>query len=488
MATETAEQIMQQKDVALKVRIITSTGKEAFIPEAALEEFKKSLRGKVIYPKDADYDQARKIYNAMIDKRPALIARCAGAADVVASVNFARKNNLLVAVHGAGHNVAGNSVCEGGIVIDLSAMKGIRIDLSERTARVEPGLTWGEVSQELQTFGLAATGGFVSTTGVSGLTLGGGLGWLLRKHGLAIDNLLSVDVVTADGRLLSASATKNEDLFWGVRGGGGNFGIVTSFEFKVHPAGIVLAGMVLHPVTKGREALRFWRDFAVKSPEEFTEGALLFNAPAELPLPDVLHQNSVLGLGGVYTGSLETGEEALRPLRQFGPPAADIIQPMPYSIAQTLPDFLWPRGFHNYWKSSFLNELSDGAIDTILEFYTKAPSRQTVVVIEHTGNGAMNRIGDDETAFGHRDCPFNFLITSVWTDPKDSEANIKWTREFWEAMKPYMTEAVYVNYMGDEGEERIKSAYGEEKYNRLVTLKKKYDPTNLFCLNQNIKP
>jgi len=457
------------------------------ISESTLQEFRTGLRGQLLLPKDVGYDEARQIHNAMIDKRPAMIVRCAGVADVIAAVNFARKNELLLAVRGAGHNVAGTSLCDDGMVIDLTQMKGVRGDPAARTARVEAGATWGELNHELQVFGLAATGGYVGTTGVSGLTLGGGLGWLVRKHGLALDNLLSVDLVTADGRLVTASSTDNEDLFWGVRGGGGNFGIVTSFEFKVHPAGVVLAGLVLHPLSRGAETLRFWRDYERTAPEELTNGALLFHPPADLPVPDVLHKEGIVGLGGVYCGSLEVGEHVLRPLRGFGPPAADIFQPMPYSAAQAMADFLWPAGRYNYWKSGFLKGLGDGAIDTILASYARVPSLRTVVVLEHNGDGAMNRVSDDETAFAHRQWPYNFLVMSAWTSPAESDANIRWTREIWEAMQPFLAEAVYVNYLGDEGEDRVRAAYGS-KYGRLVALKTKYDPTNFFRTNQNIRP
>jgi len=469
------------------VRIVSNAGVETLIPKEIVDDFKNSVRGTLISPRDAVYDEVRKVHNGMINKRPALIVQCICVTDVIASVNFAAKNNLLVAVRGAGHNVAGTALCDGGIVIDLSKMKAIRIDPTRGTARVEAGVTWGELSHDLQLFGLAATGGYVSTTGVSGLTLGGGLGWLLRKHGMALDNLLSIDVVTADGKLITADATQNQDLFWGMRGGGGNLGIATSFKFKVHPAGTVLAGLVLHPVSQGKLALQHWRDFSDKSPMELTGGALLFHPPAELPLPPVLHQEGVVAMGGVYAGSLDIGEQALRPLREFGPPTADLIQRMPYSAAQTMADFLWPRGFHNYWKSNFLKELSDDAIDTLLKFFAIAPSRQTVVVLEHIGNCAMSQVSDDETAFGDRNVNFNLLVTSLWTDPADSEVNIHWTREFFDAMKPFMSSAVYVNYMGDEGEERVKQSYGK-KYERLAQLKQKYDPKNMFRTNQNITP
>ena len=458
------------------------------VGERVIEEFEATLRGELIRSGDEGYDEARVVYNAMIDKHPGILVRCAGVADVISAVNFARTNSLLVAVRGVGHNVAGNSVCDGGIVIDLSCMKGMRIDPVARTVRTEPGLTWGELNHDLQTFGLAATGAFVSTTGISGLTVGGGLGWLVRKHGLALDNLLSVDIVTADGRLLTASPTQNEDLFWGLRGGGGNFGIVTSFEFKIHPAGIVLAGLVIHPAARAKEALQFWRDYEATAPEELTAGALLFHGPTAPILPEPLHGAPVVCMGGVYTGLIENGEQALRPLREFGPPTADIFQPMPYSAAQTMADFLWPPGFHNYWKSSFLADFSDGAIDTIVAFFDACPSSLTIVFVEHNGHGAMDRVGEQETAFGHRSWPYNFLVTSMWSDPADSEVNIQWTREFWEAMQPFMADAVYVNYLGDEGEARVRAAYGPAKYERLVALKTKYDPANLFRLNQNIKP
>ena len=495
MVTENAEiniadleQVNVDEKITSGLQLVTGDGEKISLPKALIEAFTASVRGKLVAPNDTNYDEYRKVHNAMINKRPGLIVRCAGVADVIVAVNFARAHRLLLAIRGAGHSVAGSSVCEGGIVIDLSDMKGIHIDPVARVMRVEPGVTWGDVSHELQAFGLAATGGFVSTTGVSGLTLGGGLGWLVRKHGLALDNLLSVDIVTSDGKFITAGLDQNQELFWGIRGGGGNFGIITSFKFKVHPVDKVLGGLVLHPIANGKKALQFWREFNTNVPEEMTGGALLFNAPAELPLPEVLHQDAIVAMGGVYAGELNTGENVLRPLRSYGPPVADIFQPMPYSAAQTMADFLWPRGVYNYWKSSFLRELSDVAIDTILRFFSNTPSQKTVVVLEHLGDSAVSRVADEETSFGHRNYPVNFLVTSIWTHPDESEANIRWTREFWGAMKPFLADAVYLNYIGDEGEERIQAAYGMAKYNRLAALKKKYDPGNLFCLNQNIRP
>jgi FAD/FMN-containing dehydrogenase len=457
------------------------------IAESALQAFRASLRGQLVLPKDAEYDSTRKIHNAMIDRRPAAIVRCAGVADVVAAVNFARQSDFLVAVRGAGHNIAGTSLCDGGLVIDLSRMKSIRVDAARRTVRVEGGATWADLNHELQVFGLAATGGYIGTTGVSGLTLGGGLGWMVRKHGLALDNLLSVDIVTADGQVLTASATENPDLFWGVRGGGGNFGVVTSFEFKAHMAGIVWAGLTMHPATRAANVLRFWREYECSAPEEVTNGALLFHPPAELPLPDVLHRDGIIGVGGVYCGSLDAGEKALRPLREFGPPTADTFDKIPYSQAQVMADFLWPAGQLNYWKSSYLKELSDAAIDTIVARFATVPSRRTIVVLEHNGDGAMSRVDENTTAFGHRRWPYNLLVTSIWGSPSESDANIRWTREFFDAMQPFLADAVYVNYLGDEGQERVRDAYGV-KYERLVALKNTYDPTNFFRMNQNIRP
>ena len=453
----------------------------------AIQGFKAALRGQSFCPGDAGYDDARKIHNAMIDRRPAIIVRCAGVADIIAAIQFARSQGMPSSVRGTGHNVAGTSLCDGGLVIDLSAMKGIRVDPAARTARVEPGVTWAELNHELQAFGLAATGGFVGTTGVGGLTLGGGLGWMVRKHGCALDNLLSADVVTADGRLLTAGPSENADLFWGIRGGGGNFGIVTSFEFQVHPAGTVLAGLVLHAESKGPEILRFWREYELTAGEEMSNSALLFTAPPELPLPESLRQGPIVAVGGVWVGPLEAGEQALRPLREFGPPAADIYQSMPYSAAQSMADFLWPRGLYSYWKSSYLKSFSDGAIDTMLAFYSKSPSPRTVIVVEHDGDGAFSRVPEDATAFGHRNWPYNLVVTSLWTDANDSDANIRWTREFWQAMRPFLADAAYVNYLGEVDEEGIRAAYGR-KYERLAALKAKYDPANFFRMNQNIKP
>jgi FAD/FMN-containing dehydrogenase len=455
---------------------------------STIRELKVRFSGELLSPGDQAYDAARAVFNASIDRRPALIARCASADDVVQAVNFARQQNLLVAVRGTGHNVAGFAVCDAGIVIDLSRMKAIAVDAARRTVRVEGGCTWGEVNDALQPHDLAATGGFVSVTGVSGLTLGGGLGWLVRKHGLALDNLLSAEVVLADGRRVTASAVENDDLFWAIRGGGGNFGIVTRFEFQAHPVGTVLAGIVLHPADRAAAAIRRWRDLEAATPEESNQGALLFHVPDDPTAPAPLRGAAVVGLGGVFAGPVEEGEKLLQPLRDYGPPLADMFQPMPYNAAQRMADFLWPAGLHSYWKSSYLKALSDAAIDVIVDFFARVPSPRTVIVLEHNGDSAWDRVPESATAFGHRAWPYNFVVTSAWSDPKDADRNVAWTRDFFAAMRPYAAEGAYVNYLGgDEGREGLEAAYGA-KLARLAALKAKFDPTNLFRMNQNIAP
>jgi FAD/FMN-containing dehydrogenase len=452
----------------------------------AVNALKVRFQGELILPGDEEYGSARSVFNAAIDRRPALIARCASSDDVIQAVNFARAANLLVAVRGTGHNVAGFAVCDDGLMIDLSRMKTITVDPERRTVRAQGGCTWGEVNDALQPYELAATGGFVSVTGVGGLTLGGGLGWLVRKHGLALDNLLSAEVVLADGRLVTASARENDDLFWAIRGGGGNFGVVTAFEFQVHPAGTVLAGIVLHPATAAAAAIRRWRDLEAAAPDESTQGALLFHFPDEPTAP--LHGAAVVGLGGVYAGSVEEGEKALRALREYGPPLVDMFQPMPYNAAQRMADFLWPPGLHNYWKSSYLKALSDDAVGVIVDFFSRVPSPRTVIVLEHNGGSAWDRVPEAATAFGPRAWPYNLLVTSAWSDPKDTERNVAWTRALFDALRPFAAPGVYVNYLGaDEGADGLAAAYGA-KLARLATLKAKFDATNFFRMNQNILP
>jgi len=439
------------------------------------------LRGRLLRAGDAGYDDARMVWNGMIDRRPALIAQCAGTADVVRCVNFARDNKVLTAVRGGGHNVAGNAVCDGGLVIDLSPMKGIRVDPERRIVRADAGVLWGELDHEAQAFGLATPGGFVSTTGIAGLTLGGGIAWLMGKYGLSSDNLLSADVVTAGGSFLRASATENEDLFWAVRGGGGNFGVVTSLEFRLHPVETVLGGLIAYPLGRAKEVHALFREMIDRAPDELIALIALMN------FPDI---GPIVGTGVCFTGMPADGERLLRNLRQLGQPLIDSIAPVPYTVLQRMFDPNYPHGRRSYWKSNFLRSLDDAAVETMIEHFSKAPSLLSHSFLEGF-TGAVRRVPSDETAFAQRDADYNFTLISMWTDPAEDERHIRWGREYWQAMQPYSAGGVYVNYLGssaDEGADRVKAAYGPAKYQRLVALKRKYDPENLFRLNQNIPP
>jgi FAD/FMN-containing dehydrogenase len=447
------------------------------LEEAAVQEFAANLRGELIRSEDDGYDAARAVFNGMIDRHPALIVRAAGVADVIRGVNFARTHNLPLSVRGGGHSVAGNAVCDGGVMLDLSPMKGMRVDPVRQTAQAQAGLTLGEFDLETQEFGLATTLGVVSMTGIAGLTLGGGLGWLNGRYGLACDNLISADVVIADGRMLTASAEENEDLFWGIRGGSGNFGVVTSFEYQLHPVGPVLAGGLVYPMTKAREVLRFYHEFASTCPDELSTVASLGIAPDGIP---------VVSISICYCGPIETGEQVLRPLRALGSPLEDSIQPMAYRTLQSAPDAGFPFGRQHYWKSSFLKHLSDEAIEVLVRFVAEMPSPTTGVGLQQM-HGAASRVDPAATAFPHRDEHYDLIILSQWTDPSDSAKNIEWTRAFFDAMQPFFERGVYVNNLGEEGEDRVQAAYGAN-YNLLLALKNKYDPTNIFRLNQNITP
>jgi len=458
-----------------------STSMDDAFSSSDAEQFAASLRGQLLRPGAAGYDGARRIWNAMIDRNPALIVRSAGAADVVRSVNFARYHGLPLSVRGGGHNVSGNAVCDGGLMIDLSPMKGIRVEPARSTARAEAGCTWRDFDHETQAFGLATTGGVIPATGIAGLTLGGGLGWLMRKHGLSCDNLTSLDMVTADGRLVTASATENPELFWAARGGGGNFGVVTSFEYRVHPIGQVFGGMVAHSLERASDALKFLREFAPSAPDNLGTMAAFVTGPDGIKL---------LAIFVCYSGPLAEGERVLQPLRAFGPPLADDIAAMPYIRLQSLLEPGFPPGRQNFWKSSFLRELTDDAIDILIDGFRKVPSPTSAVAIEQLG-GAVSRVEDDATAFAHRGAFFNLLIVGIWPDLADNRKHIEWVRGLWDAMQPYSTGGVYVNYLGqnpDEGPDRVRAAYGKAKYERLLALKRKYDPDNVFRLNQNIDP
>ncbi len=450
--------------------------------KAEVSRLASKLAGELLGPGHAEYDAARRVYNAAIDRKPRIIARCAGADDVVACIEFAREREIQTSVRGGGHNTAGNAVCDGGLMLDLSRMKQIQVDRAKRSVRAEGGVLIGELDRATQACGLATTMGNVTTTGIAGLTLGGGLGFLMRKYGLACDNLVSVDVVTADGRRLTASAKANAELFFGLRGGGGNFGVATSLEYRLHPVGPVLAGSIVHPFAAARELFRFYRDFAASAPDELTCYFLLAAAPDGTP---------TAALQPVWCDTIEKGELELRPLRAFGKPIADEVAPMPYTTVQSLDDPNYPFGLYNYWTSSFLKDLSDAAIDTLLAHSAKRPTPLCHVLIEPLG-GAVGRVREGETAFAHRRAPFNCAILGVCAGPAEYDACAHWVRELCRALKPFSTGGAYVNYIGseaDEGPERVRAAaYGSGVYERLASLKAEYDPTNFFRMNQNVKP
>jgi hypothetical protein len=448
------------------------------VDEAAIQALGTRLRSALLHPGDEGYDRARRVWNGMIDRRPALIARCAGAADVMASVDFAREHGLPVSIRGGGHNVAGHAVCDGGLMIDLSPMRHIWVDPVTRTARAAPGVLWEEFDHETQAFGLATVGGVVATTGIAGLTLGGGQGWLTGKYGLTLDNLLSADVVTADGALVRASCTEREDLFWALRGAGANFGVVTSFEYRLHPVSTVLGGMVVHPLDRATDVLRFYREFAATQPDEVTTYAGLLTTPDRVP---------VVALVTCCLGPLDEGEHIIAPLRHFGSPVADTIGPIPYTAMQAIIGANFPPGRLNYWKSSLTNEINDEAIEAVVDYVRRVPSPFTAVVFADC-HGAYSRVDKRATAYSHRDLQYDLVILSSWVAAADSDRNIRWTREVFDAMQPHMSQNVYVNDLGDdEGSERVRNAYGTN-HARLVELKNRYDPANLFRLNQNIRP
>jgi FAD/FMN-containing dehydrogenase len=445
---------------------------------ATVENLKKMVRGAVLCPGQDGYDTARTLPNAMIDRRPAFIARCTGAADVIACVRFAREHDLVVSVRGGGHSVAGKSVCDGGLMIDLSVMKGIRVDPSARTVRAETGLKLGEFDRETQAFGLATTQGVVPTVGMAGLTLGGGWGNLHAKYGLAVDNVIAADVVTADGLLLTASATENQDLFWGLRGGSGNFGVVTSLEFRLHQVGPVFGGAVFYPAAKAKEVLHFWREFAAASPDELVTQGGSFTLPDGVP---------VFGVAGCYCGAISEGEKILQPLRTFGRPLADAFAPMSYTQLQGMFEAFFPPGRQVYTKSNFLRNLSDEAIDILVQYVGRSPSPYTFAPFLEHWHGAATRVPVAATAFPHRQYSWNFLAWSMWIDASDSEKNQQWTRDCWGAVRPFLVAGSYGNYVADEGEVIAREAYGSN-YDRLVALKNKYDQTNFFRMNHNVKP
>jgi FAD/FMN-containing dehydrogenase len=444
--------------------------------------------GALLRPGDDGYDDARRVFNGMIDRSPAVIARCRDAADVATVVTVAAEQHLPLSVYGGGHGVTGSAVVDAGICIDLRSMKVVDIDPENRTVVAGAGLTWGELDAATQEYGLALTGGRMSTTGIAGLTLGSGSGWLERKLGFSCDSLLEAEVVTADGRVVTASSTENEDLFWGLRGGGGNFGVVTRFTFRLHPVGpVVLAGMLLYPTAMGPELVRFWRDFMIGAPDEVGSGVAFITAPPADFVPEPVRGSPVIGLVLCYAGPVEEGQQVLAPLLEFGPPAVSLVQPMPYTAVQQLIDGGSPHGMQNYWSADFLHELPDEAVDVLVDIAT-APVSPLSQVIVFPGGGAVSRVPDDATAFGQRDAPWNIHYLSMWADPADTDTNIGHTRRLASALEPWTTGRVYLNYIGDEGGSRVAAAFGPEKYARLQQVKKAWDPDNLFRHNQNIPP
>lgn len=458
------------------------------LKDATVQDLKAQLRGTLLRPGDDGYDVARQIWNALIDKRPALIARCVGAADVVHCVRFARAHDLLVSVRGGGHHAAGFGLCDGGLVIDLSPMKGIRVDPARKTVQTQAGATWGDFDRETAAFGLATPGGAVSTTGIAGLTLGGGVGWLSRKYGLSCDNLLSVDVVTADGHFLTASASENMDLFWGVRGGGGNFGIITTFEYRLHPVAQVLGGPMVYPLAQAKEVLHFLHSYLPTVPDDLTVLLVFMTAPAEPKFPADLHGKVILAPTVCFTGPLEDGERVLRPLRSFGTPAADFIALLPYATLQSMFDTRVPPGFNSYWKSVYFSDLSEGAIEAIVDCGAAMTSPLSHLHVMQLG-GATSRVSEEDTAFSQRAMQYECYLEPIWAKPEEGDRHIAWVRNTWSVLQVFSSGAGYLNRSSDEEEPtRLRSAYGARKYERLVALKNKYDPTNFFRLNHNIKP
>ena len=464
----------------------SSTKTAPKLAEQAVNAFHAQLRGELVQPSDAHYDEVRKVYNAMIDKRPALIARCKDTSDVISAVNFGRDNQLTVAVRGGGHNGPGLGTCDNGLVIDLSQMRGIHVDPSNHTVRVEGGCVWGDVDHATHPFGLAVPSGILSSTGVGGLTLGGGTGYLARHYGLTIDNLLSVDMVLADGRFVTASATENADLFWAVRGGGGNFGVVTSFLFKANPVQTVYGGPMFWPLELSADLLRFWQDFILSAPEDINGWFAFATVPPVAPFPEQHHLQKMCAIVWCYTGDPADGATVLEPVRKFSPPAIDFAGPIPFPALQSMFDALYPPGLQWFWRADFFNHYDDKAIDLHVKYGSQLPSMFSTMHI-YPINGAAGRVGQQDTAWGYRDAKFAQVIVGVDPDPKNNERITEWAKDYWLALHPFSAGGGYVNMIMDEGEDRVKAAY-RDNYMRLAQIKTKYDPHNFFHVNQNIKP
>jgi FAD/FMN-containing dehydrogenase len=454
--------------------------------ELRINTLKASLRGELIQRGDEGYEAARKVYNGMIDRRPALIVRCADVADVIAAVNFGRENGLLVSIRGGGHNAGGLGICDDGLVIDLSLIRYTQVDPAAGTVRVGGGSTWGDVDHATHAFGLAVPSGIISTTGVGGLTLGGGLGYLTRKCGLAIDNLLAADVVLADGRLVTANESRNADLLWALRGGGGNFGVVTSFVFKTHPIHTDYAGPMLWELDQAPEVMQWYREFIKEAPDDIYGFFAFLIVPPGPPFPEHLHNKHMCGVVWCYTGPLEQAEETFKPIRRQFPPALDFVGPIPHPALQSMFDALYPPGMQWYWKADFVNELSDEAIRRHKQHGSQVPTIQSTMHL-YPVNGAAQRVGKHDTAWSYRETTWAEVIVGVDPDPANKDRIVDWARKYWDDLHPLSAGGAYVNFMMEEGQERVKASY-RDNYERLVTIKSKYDPTNFFRVNQNIKP
>jgi FAD/FMN-containing dehydrogenase len=451
-----------------------------------VEQLRPRVRGEIIQPSDAAYDSARKVYNAMIDKRPALIVRCVDVADVMAAVEYGRENKILTAIRGGGHNGAGLGICDGGLVIDLSRMKGIRVDPAARTVEVQGGCVWGDVDHATHPFGLAVPCGFISTTGVAGLTLGGGIGYLTRQYGLTIDNLLSVDVVLADGSLVVASEKQNADLFWAIRGGGGNFGVVTSFLFRAQPVKMVYAGPTFWPLDQAADVMKVYREFILKAPENINGFFAFLTIPPAPMFPANLHLKKVCGVMWCCNTPVAEGEAATKPMRSVGKPVLDLVGEMPFPVVQGLFDALYPPGLQWYWRADFVNELNDKAIALHAEHGAKLPTMHSTIHL-YTTDGAAHRVGRNDTAFSYRDANWAEVIVGVDPDPANKDKITKWCKDYFDAVHPYSAGGAYVNFMMEEGQERVQASF-RDNYTRLTAVKKKYDPDNFFRVNQNIRP
>lgn len=452
-----------------------------------IDKLKAGLRGELIQRGDPRYEEARKLYNRMIDKRPLLIARCADVADVIAAVRFARENELLTAVRGGGHNGPGLGSCNDGLVIDLSPMKGVRVDPENRTVRAEAGCTQGDVDHAAHAFGLAVPAGIVSTTGIAGLTLGGGHGYLSRRYGLTIDNLLEADVVLADGRLVTASATQNEDLFWALRGGGGNFGVVTSFLYKAHPVSMVYGGPIFWELKDAPRVMKWYRQFLPQAPLELSPFVHLGTMPSGEPFPKDIWGKKTCAVVVCYTGPLDQAEAAVKPIRQaLPPPVLDWAGPLPFPALQSLFDPLLPKGLQWYWKADFVKELPDRAIELHVEHFGKVPTELSIAHL-YPIDGAVHKVGRHETAWNCRDATWSMVICGIDPNPANAPALKAWAKAYWDALHPHNLKGAYLNFMMEEGEDRIRATYGDN-YDRLAAIKKKYDPANFFRVNQNIKP